>query len=211
MTRLILCMAMLFSAAFFMVNMPVAQATEKPDYTVVMEDDEFEIREYPSMLIAEVTVKGDRKTAANLAFKKLAGFIFGDNQSRSKLAMTSPVTQTPAVSEKIAMTAPVVQTQTDTGIWVVNFMMPSEYTMETLPVPDDKDITIRETDPYKAVTVRFTGKWKMSTMEKRTRQLETYAAEKGLTTLGPPDYAFYDPPFMPGFMRRNEVHLRLAD
>jgi len=150
MTRFIIA-ATLLILAVFAINSPTVYATEKPDYTVVMEDDKFEIREYPSMLIAEVTVMGDRKTAANLAFKKLAGFIFGDNQSRSKVAMTSPVTQTPAAekqSEKIAMTAPVVQTQTETGIWIVNFMMPSEYTMETLPVPDDKDITIRETDPY---------------------------------------------------------------
>ena len=193
-----------------------ANAIEKPQYTVITEDDKFEIRAYPALLIAEVTVTGDRKEAGNKAFKKLGGFIFGDNQARTKVAMTAPVMQTPAEpiepkAEKISMTAPVMQTRTAENSWVVSFMMPSEYTMETLPIPDNADITIRKTLPYKAVTIRFKGKWKTSTMEKRTKQLEAYAVEKGLVTIGPPDYAFYDPPFMPGFLRRNEVHLRLAE
>jgi len=210
--------ALMILAGPLVATAPVAHAIEKPKYTVVMEDEKFEFREYPSMLIAEVTVKGDRKEAANKAFKQLAGFIFGDNQARTKMAMTAPVTQRPAdleeleiPSEKIAMTAPVTQTQTEAGVWVVNFMMPAEYSRETLPVPDDKTITIRETEPYKAITIRFKGKWKTSTMERRTKQLENYAASKGLKIVGPPDYAFYDPPFMPGFMRRNEVHFRLAE
>ena len=114
-----------------------ASATEKPDYTVVQEDGKFEIREYPPMILAEVTVDGDRRKANSRGFRKLAAFIFGDNVSQDKVAMTSPVVSkpekiamtSPVVSkpEKIDMTAPVTSTLEEDGRWVVNFMMPSEY------------------------------------------------------------------------------------
>ncbi len=211
MTRFSVLFLTAISIVMIMFVPPKAYAIEKPAYEVLQEDGKIEIREYPPMLLAEVTVTGDRKQAANKAFRKLADFIFGDNQVQSKIKMTSPVVQTEIKSEKIKMTSPVVQTQTSEGQWVVNFMMPSKYTMETLPKPTNSEITIRETKPYKALTIRFSGRWKQSKLDKKTRELRAYATAKGLKIADTPDYAFYDPPFVPGFARRNEIQFRLVE
>ncbi len=186
-----------------------AMATEKPNYTVEMTDGKFEIREYPSMILAEVKVTGDRNQAANRGFRKLAAFIFGDNTPNAKIAMTSPVVQTPK-SEKIAMTSPVVQTPDAEGKWTVNFMMPSEYSMETLPKPTDRDIRIYKSEPYRTVSIRFSGRSRMKNLQKHQDKLDAFVTEQGLQIVGGPEYAFYDAPFVPPMLRRNEVHYRLA-
>ena len=154
-----------FILALSMLVGAKAMATEKPDYSVVMSEGKFEIREYPSMLLAEVKVTGDRRQAANRGFRKLAGFIFGDNQPNAKIAMTSPVMQAPK-SEKIAMTSPVMQTPYSDGEWTINFMMPSEYSIETLPKPTDLDIRIFESTPYRTVSIRFSGRGEMKSLKK---------------------------------------------
>jgi len=186
-----------------------AMAIEKPNYTVMMEEGNFEVRDYPSMILAEVKVTGDRDQAANQGFRKLAAFIFGDNTPNAKIAMTSPVVQTPE-SAKIAMTSPVVQSSDAEGKWTVNFMMPSEYTMETLPKPTDSDIRIYKTEPYRTVSIRFSGRSTMKNIQKHQEKLNAFVAEQGLEITGGPEYAFYDAPFVPPFLRRNEVHYRLA-
>ena len=221
----------------FLMSQGSAAAVEKPDYTVVQEDEKFELREYPSMLLAEVQVTGDRKTAANRGFRKLAGFIFGDNvagadDSSAKIAMTSPVVQKPKsekiamtspvmqkpTSEKIAVTSPVVQTpnsgDTNSGAdaesWTVNFMMPSEYSMETLPKPTDTDIRLFESAPYMTASVRFSGLGKKKALLKNEAKLREWITASNLEIMSGPEYAFYDAPFVPGFLRRNEVHFRVA-
>lgn len=201
---------MSFILAFSVLLGARAMATEKPDYRVVMTEGKFEIREYPSMLLAEVKVTGDRRQAANRGFRKLAGFIFGDNQPNAKIAMTSPVMQTPK-SEKIAMTSPVMQTPNTNGEWTINFMMPSEYSIETLPKPTDLDIRIFESTPYRTVSIRFSGRGEMKSLKKHQAKLDEFVKSQGLKIIGGPEYAFYDAPFVPPILRRNEVHYRLAD
>ena len=98
-------------------------AVEEPAFRTVLREGAFELRDYPALVVAEVTVDGDQKAAANQGFRLLAGYIFGGNKPRQSIAMTAPVAQTPA-REKIAMTAPVTQTQT-ANQWVVRFTMPS--------------------------------------------------------------------------------------
>jgi len=201
----------------FLFMQSSALATEKPDYTVEREDGKFQIRAYPSMLLAEVDVIGDRDQAANRGFRRLAAFIFGDNEiqtgkedSSSKIAMTAPVVQTPQ-STKIDMTSPVVQTPNAEGKWTVNFMMPSEYTMETLPKPTDKDIRIFKSEPYRSVSIRFSGRGTKSNLAKHKTRLTDWIAAQGLVTEGGPEYAFYDAPFIPPMFRRNEIHFRLEN
>lgn len=204
-------------AVFFFTH-ESAVAIEKPNYIVELTDEKFEIRAYPSMLLAEVDVTGDRNTAANRGFRKLAGFIFGDNvtpngsekHESAKIAMTAPVVQVPK-SEKIEMTSPVVQTPNADGEWTVNFMMPSEYTLETLPKPTDSDIRIFESKPYRSVSLRFSGRGTMSNLVKHEKRLMTWVAAQGLEIEGSPEYAFYDAPFIPPMFRRNEVHYRVKD
>jgi len=186
-------MAAVFALLLMSLMSAKSHATELPDYTVVSSDGAIEIRDYPSLLIAEVTVSGDRGQAGGRAFRKLAGFIFGGNDSESSIKMTAPVVQTPQ----------------EDGRWVINFMMPSKFTKSNLPRPNDADIRIRETEPVQTVSLRFNGRAGAQSLARHNKQLMDYAASKNLSLDGEPYYAFYDAPMVPGPFRRNEVHIRL--
>ena len=112
-----------------------AVAVEEPKFKTVLKDGPFEIRDYPALTVAEVTVSGGQWSAANKGFRLLAGYIFGGNSRRQSIPMTAPVVQERA-GQKIPMTAPVTQTQEPEG-WVVRFIMPAGSTPETLPSPND--------------------------------------------------------------------------
>lgn len=212
--------AILIGIGFF-VMLGSASATEKPDYIVVKTDGKFEVREYPPMILAEVTVEGDRRTANNRGFRKLAAFIFGDNISQNKVAMTSPVMSKPekiamtspvmSSPEKIDMTSPVTRSLEEDGRWTVNFMMPSEYSMETLPKPTDPDIRIFKSKPYRTISIRYNGNNSTKNIAKHEAQLRTYIEERTLDVSGIPEYAGYDAPWVPGPMKRNEIHFRLTN
>ena len=187
-----------------------ASSTEIPDYSVESRFGPIEVRSYPSMLLAEVTVSGSRQQASSRAFNKLGGFIFGNNTTRAKIDMTAPVAQRPA-SQKIDMTAPVVQAATSDNRWVVNFMMPSEFTMDTLPVPNDSTIRIFESEPYRSVSIRFPGYANQDSLDWHKSQLLEYVKDEKIEIAGEAEYAFYDAPYVPGQYRRNEIHFRLSD
>lgn len=182
-----------------------AARTEEPKYQVVAKHDAFEVRAYAPRLVAQVEVEGDAKGATSAGFRVLADFIFGNNTAGEEVAMTAPVDR----SEKIAMTAPVDRSkQADT--WTVTFTMPSKYTMETLPRPNDARVKIRELPKVRHAVARFSGRPKASEVDRRTRALERAVAEEGYTLAGtPPVFSQYDPPWTPSFLRRNEVRVEL--
>ncbi len=175
---------------------------ESPKYEVLKKDGKFEIRRYAPYLVAQVKVSGERGDAANAAFRILAGYIFGKNEKSGKLEMTSPVTQTQ--NEKIAMTAPVAQTSKD-GEWIVQFMMPSSYSLDTLPRPLDDKISLLTEDAKKTVAIRFSGTWGKRNLEKHKKKLLEYVRKENIAVRGEAIYAFYNAPFMPPFLRRNEI------
>lgn len=197
---------------------------EQPQYKVIEQIDAIEVREYQPMLMAEVDVEGERSTAINAGFRQLAGYIFGGNTSRTSIAMTSPVTQSDAAaapakggSEKIAMTSPVTlspiegaQSQNEkspnekTQRWTVAFMMPSKYTIDTLPKPNNAQIRFRVSAPERRVAIRFSGFSSQSNLAKHRAALETFIATRKLKTIGEPMLAFYDDPFTAPWNRRNE-------
>lgn len=187
------------------VEAQMYKGNETPAYTVEQTDGTVEIRRYPPHVAAEVTVSGSRDAAINTGFRILAGYIFGGNASRAKVAMTTPVTQ----SEKIAMTTPVTQTGSDAG-WTVQFMMPAQYTLETLPKPDDARIRLVTTPARRMVVLTFPGVATTSGLESRTDSLRSWAAARGLTLQGPPQFMFYDSPFTLPWSRRNEVAFDLG-
>ncbi len=198
----------LAAAAFTALSASAGLSAEEPKYTLVKEEKPFSIRDYPPLLLAEVTVGGSRGEATNTAFRILAGFIFGKNVQAGggagKIGMTAPVTQ----SAKIAMTAPVTQTATQAakgGEWVVAFIMPPKYSSATLPKPVDPRITIRAVAARRMAVVTFSGNAKDKDFAKQQAALEGFIAAQKLKTLGAPEFAYYDPPFKPGFLRRNEV------
>lgn len=183
-------------------------AVEEPTFKLVLTDGAFEVRDYPALVVAEVTVSGDQKEAASKGFRILAGYIFGGNKSRKSIEMTAPVTQVPA-SEKIAMTAPVTQTDVG-GSWVVRFTMPKGYSLETLPVPDDPKVNLRTVAPARLAVLKFSGLARADDVAAKTDELQKLAAKNKLRAIGPVSLAQYDPPWTLWFMRRNEVSIPVS-
>lgn len=179
-------------------------AIEEAQYTVVKKDKQFELREYSPHVLAETIVEqGSMQNAGNDAFRLLFRYISGGNQSRQKVAMTAPVSQEP-LREKIKMTAPVAQQRAKDG-WVVSFMMPAAYTLETLPQPENPKVTLRQVPARRMAAVRYTGLWSEKSYLQHKLELESWIREEDLTVSGEPVWARYDPPFTPWFMRRNEI------
>lgn len=186
-----------------------AMAVETPRYASVLRDGDQEVRDYPALVVAEVTVEGDQKTAANRGFRLLANYIFGGNRKRAELAMTAPVAQQ-AVGERIAMTAPVAQVPGAAGTWVVRFTMPSAWTLDTLPVPNDARVRLRRTEPARLAVRRFSGLARPGDVQAQSAALLAWAEARGLRTTGPVTLAQYNPPWTPWFLRRNEVMVEVA-
>jgi effector-binding domain-containing protein len=183
-------------------------AIEEAKYSVSLKDDALEIRQYEPSIVADVIVKGTFEDASNKAFRKLFKYISGDNSSRSKIAMTAPVSQE-AKSEKIAMTAPVGQRATEQG-WAVSFMMPASYTMDTIPLPEDSSVKLREIPAYSAATIRYSGTWSEKKYNKHLVVLQQWIEQNSLEVKGQPLWARYNAPFTPWFMRRNEILIPVA-
>ena len=180
-----------------------ALAIEKAKYTVLEKENDFEIRQYDSQIVAETYVDGDLEDVGNEGFRRLYGYISGDNKKKQSISMTAPVGQE-AGSEKIAMTAPVKQEKKDNQ-WRITFLMPSEYTLETLPEPNDNKVKLKADPGRLMAAVRYSGTWSEDGYEENRALLEEYIQKRGLTKAGEPVWARYDPPFMPWFLRRNEV------
>ena len=170
---------------------PIMSRVEQPDYKVTMTDGAIEIRSYGPMIAAEAEVKGERKAAINEGFRLIAAYIFGANKPNAKIAMTAPVQQQSA--QKIAMTAPVTQ-QTTGDSWTVRFIMPSSWTLETLPAPNDARVTLKPVPAKRMLAIRFSGTASDSLIQAKTDELRRYAADKKLATVGEPLLAFYNPP-----------------
>lgn len=183
-------------------------AVEEPAFKAVIHEGAFEVRDYPALVVAEVTVLGEQKEAASAGFRLLAGYIFGGNKRRQSIAMTAPVSQAQA-SEKIAMTAPVTQSQS-AGAWIVRFTMPSAYSIDTLPEPNDPQVHLRALPPTRFAVLRFSGLARKDDVDAKTAELEKLAETHHLRVIGPASLAQYNPPWTLWFMRRNEVMLPVA-
>jgi len=181
----------------------VTVGIEKAKYEVIEKDGKFEIRQYKPQIVAETVVEAEFDKAGNMAFRRLFNYISGENRTKESISMTAPVNQK-SNSEKIAMTAPVNQQQSE-GNYAVSFLMPSKYTMETLPEPLDSSVRLRLIPARKIAAVRYSGSWSRTKYEAKKILLEEYIRDKGLRITGQDIFARYDPPFQIPFLRRNEV------
>ena len=204
----------LITSVFVMgaLMMAPAQAAEEPPHTVTFSSGSIEIRDYAPMILAEVEVSGDMATAGNRGFRPLANFIFGDNQrpestTGADIEMTAPVIQ--ARPDKIAMTSPVTQARGDDETWRVAFVMPADWTMDTLPRPNDKSVEIRQVPARRMAAIRFSGGPDEKAFAAKARALTTFLEREGYEIAGEPTYARYDPPWTPTFLRRNEVLIEI--
>lgn len=188
--------------------MKLVAKTKEPRHKVVSKDGKFEIREYEAVVAAEVVSPGDRSAAASRSFRLLFNYISGDNRSKSKIPMTSPVAMTQ--NEKIPMTAPVTEQEGSEG-WHVRFFLPPTHTLETAPQPTNPAISLLQLPPERFVSVRFSGSSSESNLSVHRQQLENYIHEKRLKTTGNPILAFYNAPFVPPPFRRNEILWKLVE
>lgn len=184
---------------------PIMSNVEQPAYDVVQSDGAIEIRQYAARLVAYVTVPGAREDAIGDGFSLLADYIFGNNKAAAKIAMTAPVQQTQSSEQiKIAMTAPVQQSASADG-WRVQFIMPAEYTRETLPEPVNKQVQIEQIGSQTQAAIRFSGSGTNENVMKHEEKLRAYLVQSKREIISGPNYAFYNPPWTLPIMRRNEV------
>ena len=185
-----------------------ATAVEEAKYNVLREEGGFELREYESHILAETAVDGEFEDAGNEAFGRLFKYISGNNKQQQKVAMTSPVGQEPS-SQKIEMTSPVGQ-QKQEGKWVVSFMMPASFELEMTPEPKDPKVSIRDVPARLIAAVRYSGFWSEKNYRRNLAKLQDWIANNRLTPVGEPVWARYNPPFIPWFLRRNEILVPVA-
>ncbi len=178
-------------------------AIEEACYTVEKTDGDFQMRRYTPQVVAETVVDGTLEEAGNKAFRPLFNYISGANRSKGQIAMTAPVAQQRG-GDKIAMTAPVGQASLSNQ-WAVTFMMPTNYTLETLPEPTDAKVRLRVIPARRMAAVRYSGTWSRQRYERNLARLREWIKGQGLAAAGEPIWARYNPPFTPWFLRRNEI------
>lgn len=194
-----------------------AMAIEEPTYRVVTAYAGFEVREYAGYIVAETIVDAGMDRAGNEGFRRLAGYIFGGNRGAHRIEMTAPVSMAPV---KIAMTAPVavapVGEASDGGALVgatryrVTFTMPRAFTLDTLPIPDDPRVVLRQEPARRVAALRFSGRWTDELAAAKTRELLVALDREGLRPIGPPVYARYDAPWSLPWLRRNEILIAVS-
>jgi hypothetical protein len=179
--------------------------TESLQYRTVESSGRIELREYATYLSAEVDVEAqDHLAAANRGFRPLANYIFGGNVPNAKISMTTPVTAV-AAGESIDMTTPVTAAPGDDGIYTIRFSMPSGWTMDTLPQPNNDRVRLAEHPARLVLANRFRGRSDAKRIAVGSRELRSYAADNSLVTDGEPMWAGYSAPYVPVPLRRWEM------
>jgi hypothetical protein len=188
--------------SLFLIGVPIAMATEEPSYRVITQSEPFEIREYPPLIVAQVEVPGNLSEASSAGFRLIANYIFGNNISVRDGGLT---TAEPA-PEKIAMTVPVIaEGKGDQKTWLIQFVMPKQYTLETLPKPNNPQVKLLAMGPQKLAVIRFTGFVGDDKVQEKTAELMAWIQSKNALPLGNPRLARYNPPWSIPWMRRNEI------
>ncbi|MEM6638761.1 MAG: heme-binding protein [Pseudomonadota bacterium] len=184
-----------------------ALAYEEPEYRVVATTDVFEVREYDSYIVAETRVTGNLRRSGSVAFRRLAGYIFGKNVQQQKMNMTAPVETRRADNEATMMLAQPSGEQS----FRYAFVMERQYNLDTLPTPVDDSVSLREV-PGRTVAVRtFSGRWTDKNYQRHETELVNALRAAGYRLISAPMLARYDGPLTPWFMRRNEVMVEVEE
>ena len=202
---LLIVVVLVFGAA--MIG-PIMSNVEVPAYKILKKEQNIEIRQYPPLIIAEVKTAGSRQASIGDGFRILADFIFGNNEGEKQLSMNGPVTQQEGI--KIAMTAPVQQEKTDTE-WAISFIMPSKFSIDTIPNPINDRIKIIQIPSKRYAVITFSGRSTEANLTKHTNELEIYMNGSSYSKVGNAKYAFYNPPWTLPFLRRNEVQFEIPE
>lgn len=187
----------------------IRHGTEEPPHTTQRLSGSVEIRRYDQRIAAETTVSTDEESARNEGFRRLASYIFGGNHRDAEIAMTAPVTQQRGTT--IAMTAPVAQSADASGEWTIRFFMPSKWTMDTLPTPNDDRVRLTVVPPETVAVLTFTGDRGPQAVARRTEELRKALRDSDFELVGEPAAWFYDPPWTLPFRRRNEIAVAVRE
>ena len=182
--------------------------SQEPPFTLEARTEQYDIRTYGPMLVAETRIEAGFKDAGNRGFKILADYIFGNNQSRTMLPQ-APSRDMRSPSEKVAMTAPVNQVQSPWG-FLIQFTMPASFTLTTLPKPNDGRVHLRELPARRMAVSRYSGSWSEASYQKHRRALVSSLKHDGIQATGEPVFARFNSPFRPWFLRRNEIWIEVA-
>jgi len=187
----------------------VVRAAPEPRFTVSTKVGAFEVRDYPALLVADVTIGGDRNRAANQGFRVLASYIFGANAGGQSIPMTAPVVQARPGADVVAVDSP-VRVRAAGGAWLIRFILPGDYSLQSLPKPRDPRIQLATLPPTRFAVVRFSGLARDPDVARSTADLKAFVESHHLKASGPAELARYNPPWIPWFMRRNEIWVPLA-
>ncbi len=201
---IIVILAAVLMAAWIAVGYFSVRGLEGPEYSVEEKKEGYEIRRYSDYVVAETTVEGDYAASTSDGFRRLFDYISGNNTSRKAIAMTAPVvSQNESLSEKIAMTTPVISAE-GKDRWSLAFVMPSRYTLDTLPVPLDNRVKMRRVPGETVAVSSFSWYVSEARLGEKSAELAALLNADGRRVRAMKS-ARYDPPFSPPFMKRNEV------
>jgi len=172
-------------------------AIEEPDFKILVDEGGLEIRSYEEYLVAETAVEGSFDTASRKGFRRVAGYIFGENKNSI------------GQSEKIKMTAPVT-VKPDNEDWVLHFVMPSNYDMSQLPVPNNNSILLKKIEAHLAAVIIFSGFTTDAKIQNKTEELKVWLEKRNYKIAGPQQIARYNDPFTLPWLRRNEIIFKVT-
>ena len=188
--------------SLFLIGAPLAMATEEPSYQVTLQAEPFEIRQYSRLIVAQVEVTGDLSEASSAGFRLIANYIFGNNIA----VRDGGVNMAEPIPEKIAMTVPVIaEGKGDQKTWLIQFVMPKQYTLETLPKPNNPQVKLLPIGAQKLAVIRFTGFVSDEKVQEKTAELMAWIQSRNALPLGNSRLARYNPPWSIPWMRRNEI------
>ncbi len=181
----------------------VIRSIEEPTYTVLEKRSDYEIRQYETYIIAETEVNGTYDEATNNGFRIIADYIFGNNTSKESISMTTPVLE--ESSEKIAMTTPVINTLEGEQTRTISFVLPSKYTLETLPTPNNPQVTLTQIPSRKVAVKKFTWYATENRVAIQKEKLQQSLARDEENIIGKIQVARYNPPLSMPLTLRNEI------
>ena len=184
------------------------RGVKEPSYVLERAMDGYEVRRYDSYLVAEVEIPPGTEDPLGVGFRMLFKYIDGANKGSRKIDMTAPVLRQEPAAEKISMTKPVFGRKEE-GDTKVSFVLPADYNLQTAPLPEHEEIIIRKAPARRMAVLRFSGYANDALMEKKRRQLASLLSRDGLRPVGSFLMAYYNPPWTPPFMRRNEVMIEI--
>lgn len=186
--------------AAFTVGSAHAQlfSLEEPRYQSLEKDAAFELRSYAPMIVAEVVVQGSLATAGKEGSRLVKQYIFRQGPNAA-------LDQKTRAAERISMTVPVTMAATAPSTYRLHFVMPSSYTLDTLPPSADPRVSLRAIPAQKWAAIRFSKFSTEATVAEQTALLQQWMDQKGWRASGPPQFARYDPPSVPPLLRRSEI------